>query len=542
MASTAIVAATLVIALECVVIVALVRAARRRREEDRLLDSDQLKGAILDSLPAHVAVIDRNGRIIAVNQAWTDFARDNGVAADALVGPGASYLQACVDRAHSGLPEAAEARALIEAACRGERTWWQIEYPRVTPNGDRWFLMTAEPLRHAAGGAVVTHVDITTRKLNEIALRESEGRFRRMADAVPFSVWMSEPDASCSYVNQQWLQMTGRTVDQEMGTGWLEGVHPDDRDRCITAYLRAFQARDTFRVEYRIRRYDGEYRWLMDSGMPRYGSDGEFHGYIGGCIDITDRKEAEELLHHLNRRLLIAQEDERRRIARELHDHLSQQLALLAVDLQQICMKPPKTRDALGDALQAQWRRTTEIASDVHAISHRLHPSKLEALGLVSTVRAHCREMSRQACAVQFVEQNVPAQIPPDVALCLFRVAEQALSNVARHSGASKADVSLFTVGDGDLVLRIIDDGQGLPASNGTGSGLGLISMRERLQLVDGTLTVASQPNHGTTIEARVPHRRIAVPALEEPVDHLSYETQPDFRGAPQPGGPFYAA
>jgi len=297
--------------------------------------------------------------------------------------------------------------------------------------------------------------------------------------------------------------LSGRTFEQEAGLGWLDGVHPNDRDACIGTYVRAFDAREPFLMEFRIRRHDGDYRWLLDSGMPRYGSDGVFHGYVGGCIDITDRKNAEQILRDLNRRLILAQEDERRRIARELHDHLSQQLALLAIDLQQISVAPLKSVDALREALQAAWARTAEIASDVHGLSHRLHPSKLEALGLVATMRAHCRDMSRQGLAVQFFERNVPPSIPADVSLCLFRVLEEAITNVARHSGTQKAAVTLDF--DGSIVLRVFDKGRGMAVEDEPRNGLGLVSMRERVEALDGMLTITSRPGHGTTVEAIVP-------------------------------------
>jgi PAS domain S-box-containing protein len=478
-------------------------ALQRKQWEGALEQSDRLKGAIVSSLPAHVAVLNRDGTIIAVNDAWRELGRANGAATDDVVPKGANYLQACRDAAREGHPGAMEALALVEAACGGERSGRQLESHRDSADGERWFLMTAEPLRRREGGAVVTFSDITERKLNEIALRESEGRFRRMADALPVAIWMSEADSSCSYVNQQWLQMTGRSLEDEIGTGWLDDVHPDDRAAAMNAYMTAFDKRESFCTEYRVRRHDGEDRWLMDAGMPRYGSDGTFHGYVGGCVDITERKEAEQTLRDVNRRLLLAQEEERRRIARELHDHLSQQVALLAIDLQQLSMTPPRSLDALVGALQEDWRRTAEIANDIHAISHRLHPSKLEALGLVATIRAHCRDVSRQSLAVHFTQANVPDAVDADVALCLFRVVEESLTNVARHSGAREARVALLGAGD-DLVLRVSDSGHGFRAAAQKRRGLGLDSMRERVQLVGGTLTITSKAGEGTVVEARV--------------------------------------
>ena len=477
---------------------------QRRQAEAAFQQSDRLKGAILASLPAHVAVLDREGTIIAVNDSWTEFGTANGVAADSAIAPGISYLAQCTSGMRHGSPGASEALSMIEAACRGERTGRQFEYRCDSQAGERWFLMRAEPLRRAEGGAVVTHTDITERKLNEIALRESEDRFRRLADALPVAIWMSDIDGACNYFNTQWLRMTGRTLEQEVGDGWLAGVHPDDQPGCIGAYRRAFDARQRFCIDYRIRQSDGAYRWLMDIGMPRYGTDGAFHGFVGGCIDITERREAEQMLRDLNRSLILAQEEERHRIARDLHDHLSQQLALLAIDLQQLSVTLPGTVEDLASALQEAWRRTAEIASDVHAISHRLHPSKLEALGLVATIRAHCRDVSRQNLTVHFSEQGGSVGVPGDVSLCLFRVLEEALSNVLNHAEAAEAHVTLVE-SPPDLVLRVSDAGRGFITMSQAPNGLGLVSMRERLQALGGTLVITSAPGEGTTVEARVP-------------------------------------
>jgi PAS domain S-box-containing protein len=344
--------------------------------------------------------------------------------------------------------------------------------------------------------------------MTELALRESESRFRRMADSIPIAVWMSETDGRCSYVNQQWMDMTGRTFEQEAGIGWLDNVHPEDQGDSMDTYMRAFNARQRFSVECRVRRHDGEFRWLLASGTPRYGSDGGFLGFIGGCVDITERRSAERVLRDINRQLILAQEDERRRIARELHDHLSQQLALLAIDLQQIGVGPPKTPEALREALQEACGRTAEIASDVHAMSHRLHPSKIEALGLAATIRAHCRDVSRQNLAVRFSEDPMPAGITPEVSLGLFRVLEEALTNVARHSGAREAQVSLLF--DDEIVLRVADQGRGFRDSKDAPRGLGFVSMRERVEALGGRLAIVSRPGQGTVIEARVPAPRSA--------------------------------
>jgi PAS domain S-box-containing protein len=473
---------------------------QRKDAEAELEGRNVFRRAILDSLESRVAVLDRSGVILDINAAWDHSGFANETRWLPAAGPGTNYLAICAAAASD--PLAADALAIVREACEGQRPGRQVEYSCESGEEHRWFLMTAEPLRRPEGGAVVSHTDITQRKLNELALRESEDRFRRLTDTLPVGIWMSDASGSRNYFNRHWLTFSGSTVSDQSGFGWLEGVHPDDREGWLQTYLSAFHSRQPFRMEYRLRRYDGVYRWVVSTGHPRYDADGVFHGYIGGSLDITERREAEQMLRDVNRRLIAAQEDERARIARELHDHLSQQLALLAIDLQRLSMQPPETPEEMTAALHEEWRRTAEIASDVHAISHRLHPSKLETLGLVTTLRAHCRDMSRQSLIAHFSEHAVPPNPPDDVALCLFRVAEEALTNVLRHSGGGEAYVSLIG-SPFDIILRVADSGCGFDID--AGGGIGLVGMRERLESINGTLTITSTPGMGTVVEARVP-------------------------------------
>jgi signal transduction histidine kinase len=245
---------------------------------------------------------------------------------------------------------------------------------------------------------------------------------------------------------------------------------------------------------------------LVDYGVPRFGADGSFRGYIGSCIDITERKLTAESLEDLSGRLITAQEEERTRIARELHDDFSQRLALLGIGLSRLWKKRPDSAEEERVLVRELWNQTQEISSDVHRLSHQLHSSKLQHVGLGPALIGLCEEIGEK-CGIQieFADYGVPTDIPKDVALCLFRVAQEALSNVVKHSQANKGRVELSEA-SGRIRLRVADAGSGFDVALwSTDAGIGLVGMRERLRLVGGRLSVRSEPMQGTEILAEVP-------------------------------------
>jgi PAS domain S-box-containing protein len=357
-------------------------------------------------------------------------------------------------------------------------------------------------------------VQRASRRRTTVALGESEQRFRRMADTAPVMIWVSGADKRCTYFNKPWLDFTGRPVESQLGDGWREGVHAADLQSCLDAYTRAFDARQAFRVEYQLRRFDGEYRWVLNVGAPRFASDGAFQGYIGSCLDITEQKQVEGALREsqnelraLAGRLFQAQETERRRIARELHDDLQQSLALLAVELDLLGQAPPEPAARLGGRMSELSARVKQLSSAVHDLSHNLHPSRLEQLGLVAGVRGLCKEhVQAHGLEVEFAPpKQIPPSLPDDTTLCLYRIAQEALRNVIKHSGARHARVEL-SGSEGEVSLQVADDGAGFdPAAIDGKGGLGLVSMRERLRLVGGAIIIDSRPSAGTRIDVRVP-------------------------------------
>jgi PAS domain S-box-containing protein len=337
-------------------------------------------------------------------------------------------------------------------------------------------------------------------------LREGEERFRLVANTAPVMIWMSDTDKLCTYFNTPWLDFTGKPVESELGNGWAEGVHPEDYKTCLETYIKAFDHREKFTMEYRLRRCDQVYRWVLDIGVPRFNLDRSFAGYIGSCLDVTERKLAEEALSSVSRRLIEAQEEERAHLARELHDDLSQRMALLEVSLDQFKQEVSGVPSRARQQLHAIAEVAREVSSNIHGLSHQLHPSKLDTLGLEASLMGLCREFTGQHnLQVQFVHNDIPRHIPKNVTLCLFRIAQEALRNVVKHSGALEAKVELSSDGD-QIDLCISDSGAGFSPDSAKGiSGLGIVSMRERLRLVDGHLSIESEPWHETQIRVRVP-------------------------------------
>ena len=341
-------------------------------------------------------------------------------------------------------------------------------------------------------------------KRAETQLRESEERFRLVANTAPVMIWTAGTDRNCSYVNKTWLDFTGRPLEAELGDGWVEGVHPDDSNRCLQTYTEAFNRRESFEMHYRVRRRDGEYRWVLGYGVPRFNSDGTFAGYIGSCVDITERKHAEESLATIGRRLIEAHEAERTWIGRELHDDINQRLALLAIALDR--WSQDTSTNEVTELVCHTRARITEIAQDVQGLSHRLHSSKLDYLGLATAAKSLCRELSEKTkVEIVFEHAGIPHTLSKEVSLCLFRVLQEGLQNAVKHSGVRSFTVDLQGTEE-SIELTVADFGNGFAEQEAcTGHGLGLISMRERLQLVHGELSVKSQPGAGTTIRARVP-------------------------------------
>jgi PAS domain S-box-containing protein len=373
-----------------------------------------------------------------------------------------------------------------------------------------WGRLNVSLLRSDDGAAPLVFAfleNITERRRTEDALRESERRFRLAAYAG--KMFSYEWDATtCVLVRSgEYAEMLCADSEAQLTTGQQISakVHPDDRERVLAAEAMLSPEKPDLRVSHRMNDPDGRLIWVEKTGRAHFNEQGKLLRIVGMVADITERKLAEEALADVSRRLIEAQEQERSRIARELHDDIGQRLALLAVQLEQLYQGSPDLPGVRGRIGELQ-KQASEIAGDVQTLSHEMHSTRPEYLSPVVAMRGLCQELGEQTkVKIEFKSQDLPSPLPPDISVCLFRVLQEALRNAVKHSGARYVQVGLWGKPD-EIHLVVSDRGVGFDSEAAKKSrGLGLVSMEERLKLLRGAISIESQPDRGTTIHARVP-------------------------------------
>lgn len=356
-------------------------------------------------------------------------------------------------------------------------------------------------------------VNLRRRRKAERSLNESEMRLKLAADSAGAGLWSLDVATGRIWATDRAIELyglvPGELIDLE---AFLTIVHPDDRDQIVRIIDATVRDKQDFHTEYRVCLPEGVIRWMAVSGSYIRSPQG-LAGLTGVSIDITERKQTEEALRigskelsSLMGRLISTQENERSHIARELHDDITQRLAVLAIEIGALELQPDPGqqphREKLGDIKAS----LVKLSEDIHALSRQIHPSILDDLGLIRALESEiARFTGKEGVRVLFNHENIPAEIPRDIGLALYRVTQESLRNIARHSGVTTAHLELQGLPDA-IHLTIADTGRGFDLGSGRQRpGLGLSSMRERIELVHGSITVESKPGEGTLINVRVP-------------------------------------
>jgi hypothetical protein len=363
--------------------------------------------------------------------------------------------------------------------------------------------LTISPVKDVDGvviGASSIARDITVRKRAEAALRESEARFHMMADTAPVMVWMAGPDGRCTFVNKRWLEFTGRALEKEIGDDWISGLHPTDAERCQQAYEGSFKTEQPFSMEYRLRRHDGKYRWVLDTGVPFFAPGGRFGGYIGTCVDMTERKDMEDQL----RKALKEKES----LLREVHHRVKNNLQVISslLNLQATSIKDTQ----IAQLFRECQVRITSIGL-LHDTLHRSEDLSHIAMGeylrtLVSHLfRSYGVDSNRIAVNLQLDDVGFDL----DTGLTCGLILEELVSNCLKHAFHDRQGTITITLqahADDTYSLRVEDDGVGFPKdgilNNPDSLGLELVGlMAEKL---DGVVTL--QSGQGTEWQVRFRH------------------------------------
>ena len=370
-------------------------------------------------------------------------------------------------------------------------------------------------------GRLSKHVTVRNeadRVLAEEELRRSEDRLRLIIDTIPAMAWSLRPDGAVDFVNRRWMDYTGLSLAEELAEP-IRPVHPEDRAGAMKDWLVAKSAGEAYDVELRLRRADGEYRWFLVRTVPLRDEQQNIIKWFGTSAEIEDRKQAEKALYRsfeqlraLTARLQSVREEERARMAREIHDELGQSLTAIKIELSSLVsdLSPGQEQPFRKESVM---KLIDETIQTVRRISTELRPGVLDDLGLVAAVEWAAREFEvRTGTRCHVCLPGADLSLDPEHATALFRILQETLTNVARHAGATTVKVRLADE-NGDVCLEVGDNGKGISLEQlSAANSLGILGMRERALLLGGELAIHGVPGEGTTLQVRIPQTYRAHP------------------------------
>ena len=496
----------------------------KRAEEEAQKQSSRWE-ELFEQAPEAIAVLSTDDRIVRVNK---EFTRMFGYEPEEL--PNCPIIDLIVPDA---LLESA--RELKHQLMDGRRV--EVETIRRRKDGSQVHVsLLAVPVTKASGEHFANYAiyrDISERKYAEERLRESEARFQAMADTAPVLIWMTGTDGLCNYFNKPWLEFTGRTMEQEVGLGWIEGVHPGDVQGCFDGFLPAFKARTPFGMEYRLRRADGEYRWVIESGIPRYTPGGEFAGYIGSNIDITDRKHAEEErerlrqvladLAHINRVTTMGE------LTASLAHEIKQPIAAAVTDAGTCLRWLARDRPDIEEAREAVSRiikdvtRATEITGRIHSLFKKGETQRelVDVNEIIREMIALLRdEAGRYSISIHTeLATHLPTIRADRVQLqqVFLNLMLNAIDAMHKMNAAGELTIKSQRNLEDQLLVSVSDNGVGLPPQNANkifdpffttkseGTGMGLSISRSIIESHGGRLWASSNSERGATFQFTLP-------------------------------------
>jgi PAS domain S-box-containing protein len=481
--------------------------SERRAMEARLRESEERLRAFTSHSPALMCMKDRDGRYRFVNDR---FLERYSLRLDQVLG----RTDAELFPRRQALAAAAHDAAVL---ARGEPL--QYEERAAASQGQRVSLVSKFPVFDAAGAVVAVGVvanDITDRRLTEQALREQRTLLAEAQKVAGLGSWEWDPDTGRVSWSSELYRILG-VLPQDLPPSfenYLERVHPEDRQQSGAMVARALMDSRGFSMLERIVRPGGEVRYLRSQGEVVRNERGKPIKILVACVDITEQRHSEAALrqaaqdlHGLTRRLVQAEEAERRRLARELHDRVGQSLSALNINLDIVSRESHALTPALRQRLDDSLGLVDSTLQSIENVMAELRPPLLDEYGLGAALGWHAEEFARRTGVRVAVADRNPAESKnarPEAAVALFRIAQEALNNVLKHAKATNVRLEVAAT-DEELILHVEDDGQGFELASARRGRWGMTTMRERAEAAGGQLHIASSPGEGTSIHARVP-------------------------------------
>jgi PAS domain S-box-containing protein len=459
-----------------------------KRAEDRVR-------LIINTIPTMAWTVRSDGVVDFVNRRWLDYA-------------GLSLAEEIEDPTCAVHPQdlpRVMKKWLVDMAA-GEPSEDEMRLRRA--DGEyRWFLVRTAPLRDEQGSLVKWYgvaIDIED-------LKQTERQSRTLLDAIPQQIWSGPSDGTLDYCNERWRSYIGLGLEELQSDGWQSMLHPDDRDRVMRAWHKSVTKGTPYEQEERHRGVDGKYRWFLARGLPLRDAGGRIVRWYGTNTDVEDRKQAEQDLRRLTSQLLRLQDEERRRIARDLHDSTGQDLVALATGLSKLQVSIPSSSRKLRKLASQCQALANQCIREVRTLSYLLHPPMLDEVGLEDAIRHYAAGFKkRTGIAVELEISRSLGRMKPHVELALFRVVQESLTNIQRHSGSRRAKIRIER-DPGKVTLEIGDKGGGISQSLRRRKGkipfelgVGIPSMQDRVTLIGGQLDIESSRN-GTTVRVAIP-------------------------------------
>ncbi|MGI9544378.1 MAG: PAS domain-containing protein [Cyclobacteriaceae bacterium] len=483
------------------------RRARPGKAAD-LLEDTQFSHVRLNALGAHIAVINHQGDIIQVNYAWTQFALENGPEVINGLSVGANYFNVCKASYSSGDQEAKYVLQGIKSILLGQQSVFEHEYPCHSPDDERWFSMRVTPFSIANKmHAVISHENINERKKAEEELRQSELRLKDAEELAHVGHWELNLLTNKLHWSDEVYRMFGLTPQEFEASyeAFLSVVHEEDRMSVNKAYTDSLKNKTPYEIDHRILLNDGSLKYVHEKCITEFSADGQPLRSLGTVQDITEKKRLE---HSLINAVHAGQEQERKRIAKELHDGLGQQLAAAKMLLEAI---GPNIGILDQEDIQLFEQAQTvmdEAVKDVRVISHDLIPSALEEKGLVIALERLCHHIKESgSLQVDFFRPGMKGRrFRPTLEIGLFRIAQELMANIIKHAQATQVKI-LLAEQSNNIILKIADNGVGFEGTfeDIQHNGIGLRNIAARVKGLNGKLTLDSTLDIGTTVLVEVP-------------------------------------